>query len=986
MDFSILGAIQVSSDGVSLPVGGSREASVLALILLGEGRPTPAERLIDAMWDKPPPSARAQLHNLVSRLRARPYGHLILTHPIGYTLRLGVHRLDVVEFRRLVKQGCALIADGDHGGAVAALSRASALWRGPALAGVPGEFADAARMALEEERLLAADELFHARLATGDHADVLRELPELIAEHPYRESLHEVHMTALAAAGRQAEALEAYRAIYRRLREELGVEPGKALRETEQRILRGELSSTVRRSEVTRLVPRELPPSPATLTGREKLVVAISAELRGDEVVSPVAVLAGPGGIGKSALAITVAHAVAGTFPGGQLFADMRGSHDDPASVHAVAGRFLRGMGVEGSRLPHDAEERLALYRSMLAQRRVLVVLDDAHSEEQVRGLLPGGSGCATLVTSRRLLGGLIGAARFPVPVLARVDALELLARIVGRERVEAEPAAALDIVDNCGHLPLATCIAATRLAVRPDWTLADFKLRLASQRRRLDELAVGDLDVRASIGLSYEALQPRLRALFRRLGLVSAPDWPMWVAEVLGGEQVDKQLDQLIDVHLVEPIGRDSVGQERFRLHDLVAEFARETAFAEDDEAARASAENAVAAAWLGLAAYADELLGHGLSYGDGVEAPSPPPSAALRIACETPRAWFEAERASLVAAARSACRLGRADLATGLALRLYGYFALSAHRDDQERTLRDALALALRDRLRMRLVSMLFAVCVMRDQNAELPALAAEFLNLARRLRDRRHEILALKQCGLAARRLGRLGEAARWSEQAIASCDDDTPKDVVVLALASASILYREAGQPRRALPFAERMLEIQRSLGPPRQTGNRLTTYAVVLIDLGRFDEAEQVIREAMQNLEGAEDVSNLAYAEQLLACVDMGRGVWDKAAAGLLRSREVFTRLRDRLSVIDLLRLEGDLAILRGRPADAVAQLEQAAALCRQLDAPLELARILARLALVLNKLDEPAATRYRQEYQAFLAEAELDERCLRMPC
>ena len=384
VDFAILGPVGVRHDGTELPVGSVRERSVLALLLLDEGRPVPADRLIDELWEDPPRTARGQLHNLVSKLRGRPYGELIVTSAAGYELRLGLHRLDLTEFRRLV-------AEGKKAGAATAsavLAEALALWRGPALADVSGERATAARLALEEERLLAIEARFDAELSLHRPENVLRELGGPLTEHPYRESLYRYQMLALEAAGRRSDALSTYRGAYRRFVNDLGVEPGPLLNDLHRRLLCGETSS----GAPGKVVPRQLPPAGAPLTGRDKLLGEVTGELRRNDRL-PAMVLVGPGGVGKTALALTAAHAVADAYPDGQLYADLRGTGDDPADPHAVAGRFLRALGVVGRDVPADAEQRVGLLRSHLAGSRTLLVLDDAAGEAQVRSLLPGTAG-----------------------------------------------------------------------------------------------------------------------------------------------------------------------------------------------------------------------------------------------------------------------------------------------------------------------------------------------------------------------------------------------------------------------------------------------------------------------------------------------------------------------------------------------------------------------------------------------------------------
>ncbi|QQQ74352.1 winged helix-turn-helix domain-containing protein [Saccharothrix sp. 6-C] len=664
MRIGVLGPVTAWRGGDAVPVGGARERYVLAVLSVEVGRVVPVERLIDGLWERPPRSARAQLHNLVSRLRAKLDDGVIITRPTGYALAAHAVEVDLAEFRALVERGRRAAEVGDHGVAEESFGAAVGLWRGAALADVDEEFAGPVRVGWHEERLAAWEGRLAARLALGRYDEVLGEVAPLIAEHPYRERLYEVRMVALVAVGRQVEALEVYREAYRTLDVELGVAPGSALRELERRILRGEVP--VARRAAPAVAPRQLPLGLVTPAGRGEVHGEVVTALR---AAGPgLAVLVGPGGVGKTALAVAVAHHVVERFPDGQLFATLGGSHRDRVDPHVVVGRFLRALGVAGAVVPEDPEERVALYRSTVADRAVLVVLDDVAAEAQVRPLLPGGSSCATVVTSRHQLGALVGAARWTLPALAVEDSLELLSRVAGAERIAAEVDAAGGIVALCGNLPLALCVAAGRLAVHPTWRVAEFRDRLAEERRRLDELSLGDLDVRAVIAAGYRLLDPSARLLLRRLGLSATPEWPAWVAGALVGGDVDRSLETLADVHLVEVLGRDRVGQERFRLHGLVHDFAAERVAAEESSAERDAALGRVLGGWLVRAGVAEERLG-------GRGGPDLPDEAIA-----APREWFEVESGVLTACVDQASRLGFPEVARGLAACLAGFLALRA------------------------------------------------------------------------------------------------------------------------------------------------------------------------------------------------------------------------------------------------------------------------------------------------------------------
>ncbi|MBB4912184.1 AfsR/SARP family transcriptional regulator [Actinophytocola algeriensis] len=990
----MLGPVAVWDDPEHIPIGSGRQRFVLATLLLNAGRLTSTDRLVDALWDDPPTTARPQLHNLISnvrrRLRAAGDG-LIVTRPTGYELHLGEHGLDLVRFRELVVQGRNAGSGGDHERAAGLFADALALWRGPALADVADELAATTRALLGEERVSAAEARLEAQVALGRYDDVLRELEPVLTDHPYRERLHEIRMAALAASGRRADALAAYRALYRLFSDDLGVEPGPALRDLEQRILRGEAPAPVAQpAPVT--VPRQLPASSPLLTGRDDLIDEIAADLARTDQAGQVRVLVGPGGVGKTSLALAAARRADHAFPDGQLFADLRGGHHAPADPHAVVGRFLRTLGVGGAEVPDDRDERVALYRSHLAGRHVLIVLDDAAGEEQVRPLLPGTPGCQVLVTSRRRLGALLGATRWSVPVLSPDDAVALLAAVIGEQRVGGAPEAAEAVVELCGRLPLAVCVAAARLAVHPEWTLEEFRSRLADQVGRLDELSVGDLDVRASIELSYQALDEPLRVLLRRLGLLLTPDWPTWVAQELTGEpstaRVERMLDRLVEMHLLEPLGRDAVGQSRYQLHDLIRAFAAERAEDEDPEDERAEAVSKVLSSWLALATEADQRADHHTIYASGLEAVAAP-QVAVRATRDQPRAWLEVERTSLTSALEQASAQGHAELAGLFALRMSGFLALRAYDDEREHAL-EVAASALRttgpDDLLLKILQALFAVYAQRARCGEMPALAAEALALATKLGDHNRTMRALLHAGLAARRLGRLREAAEMLDEAIRECDPDVPGSALPSLLINRAEVHRDLGEPARALPLVEDALAIRRAQGNHRLQAMNLIIYAYTLIDVHRLDDAEQALTEAGQLTEEIDDELHAAYVEQTLADVDVRLGRFAAARKRLDRALPVFTTLGNADGTAEAYRTLGELAMASGDPEAAVEPLRAALRTWRQLRAPLEAARLLARLARAHEAAGDPEAARTaRAECDGILADLGLPVDCLRLP-
>jgi tetratricopeptide (TPR) repeat protein/plasmid maintenance system antidote protein VapI len=736
--------------------------------------------------------------------------------------------------------------------------------------------------------------------------------------------------------------------------------------------------------------PRQLPPGVADLAGRTTLIADITSTLRHvAHAPPPVAVLVGQGGVGKTALAVAVGHDVADRFPDGQIFVDLRGAHADPVDPHVVTGNVLRALGVDGAEVPANRDERTAMYRSHLAGRAVLIVLDDAAGVEQVRPLLPGSGRCATVVTSRGQLGALLGAARHPVPLLDRADAVGLLTRIAGRDRASAEPGAAGAVVDLCGNLPLAVCIAAARLAINPQWTFEEFRERLADERARLDELVEGDLDVRASIALGYRVLTPVARELLRRLGSTTASDWPRWVAEELFGRPLRGVLDQLTGAHLVEITGRDAVGQTRFRLHDLVADFAREQAAAEDGPASSDEAVTRVVSGWLALAAIADERIPHGTAYAAGLPAPDPPRGAG-RVVEELPAEWFEAERRSVGVAVDEALRLGRVDLACQLALRMSGFLTLRAHDHQRENLFRrvvDRVRGQGQDPLLLRLLPAYYEASSQLDRLTALPAIAAEHLDLARRLGDRDAEVMALWQAGRAARMLGRFTESLRWLEQAVhKSRSPGIDPFLVASSLAGLSDMHIDNGQPERALPFVEEAVALAREAGRSREVALKLYKYGIALTEVGRLVEADEAMAEMFDITTEIGDDTGTAYMLTVSAQVAMRRGDWTAAAQHVDNAVRAAERLHNEYLLAEAVRLRGDLHAARGSWRDAIASLVEALETWRGIGSRPEMARTLARLHVAhLAVGDEDIAHGYHDGCEQILVDLALDPSCLRLP-
>ncbi|WP_438487142.1 BTAD domain-containing putative transcriptional regulator [Streptomyces sp. S186] len=629
MEFSLLGPISVTSGSGELSLGPAKRRSVLALLLLQPNTTVPLEQLIDSLWeDEPPEHARTVVQGHVSRLRAtlaaggaEAYGIELATHGSAYLLRLPEELIDAHRFGELVALARPEAAPGD---AVPLLREALGLWRGPALTGTVTSppFAAAAH-ALEERRLSAVEALARAYGALGEQEQAAALLYSAAVNHPLREGLIAALMRALFRTGRQSDALEWYHRTRRLLSEELGVDPGERLRAAYEEILRAEATDGGRkaaeparggqgaaagepafhvkhRSDApsteggrpgtaagaepvrgkTGTAPRLLPRPPARFLGREGQLSALTEALA-DRTTgeSPLAVVAGPAGVGKTACAVQWAHLHAGAFPDGQLFADLRGfGEGDEAAPAEILRDFLQALGMPPERVPTSAQAASALFRSLVADRRLLVVLDNARSSAQVRPLLPGGPHCATVVTSRSRLDGLVAtdcARPVGLQALGHEEGAALLGAMLGSERVAEDPAAARELVDLCDGLPLALRAAAAQLTARPRWRLARLASALRDERRRLTLLSAEDTGIAAALRMSVARLSADDARLLR--ALANSPDGHLnaSAAAALAGydqERTQDALERLADMHLV-----DEEATDVYTISTLTQLFARD-------------------------------------------------------------------------------------------------------------------------------------------------------------------------------------------------------------------------------------------------------------------------------------------------------------------------------------------------------------------------------------------------------------------------
>jgi DNA-binding SARP family transcriptional activator/predicted negative regulator of RcsB-dependent stress response len=906
---------------------------VLAVLLLNGNRATSVDRLIDAVWaEAPPVTARAVVHSYVSRLRAlfqpdrrSPTRQPLMTVPTGYLLRVQPEELDLFEFDRRVDRARQARAAGRPDEAVTEFRAALALWRGPALAGLgTGRLAAEAR-GLEERRMVTLEERIEQEFRLGRHGEVIAELQALTATHPFRETLVGQLMIALYESGRQGEALETYQRTRRTMIEELGIEPGRALRQLQQDILRGQLSTPEHNpvsahsapQPATRTtvvpVPRQLPPDLSDFTGRQdalrqarRLVVP-----GGGSKAPTVTVISGKAGVGKTTMAVHLAHRLDHRFPDGQLFTNLRGTDALALPPAEVVAGFLTALGVDSGAVPPDLDQRIALYRSLTADRRVLVVLDNAANEEQVRPLLPSGSRCAALVTSRPRLSGLEGARPLRLDVLHPDEALDLFARVVGAHLVADEPEAARSIVGYCGCLPLAVRVAAVRLAVRPGRPLRTLAQRLGDERRRLHELRVGDLDVQASLALSYRSQDSRTRRAFRLLAVLEAASFPTWLAGPLLNQQPDtgeKLVERLVDVGLLETVVEDEAGQARFGFHDLVRAFARDRLQQQDSGGQRAAALQRAASTYLD------------------------------RAAAATPT-WFAAERTSLVALTQQLHNSGLWEPTWQLALAISAFLEAHSFWDDWRRTHEAALDATRCAGNRVAEANVLRRLGDLHLDQSDWNAASACFtacLPVFRSIGDRRGEAQALAGLGDTHRECGQLTEAASCLDDCLSIFRELGDARGEAEALRSLGILHRQQGRLEDALTQLETSLEVSQRLEDPRWEAIVRRSLGIVHRDRGDHAAARTCFERCLVTLKQVDDRLWQAYTQTSLGQVLREQGALEKARAVLADSVAAFQVLHDRCGEGWALQALSDVLGEQGRLVDAHAAVERALAIFRQL--------------------------------------------------
>ncbi len=943
---------------------------MLGLLVLAEGAPVPLDGLIDVLWTRTPPKrAAAVVHTYVSRLRAAlgrwtADGRERLSHDgAGYRLELAECEADLLLFRRLL--GDARDALASHGieRAFEAYDQLLGLWYGDPLADVDAVCGHSAVRRLVQERTAAILEYAQAASTARQHARSVPHLRALISREPLDESAHAQLMTALASTGRQGEALRLYEEMRLRLDDQLGIYPGPVLQDAHTRILRQEHlladtdsdsqdispsgSSDARGGHLAGIRARppicQLPPAVTDFTGRafESRALAAVLDPGNHGFGVPIAAISGAPGVGKTALALHVAHAVRESFPDRQFYIQMAGNSPSPRDPGDALGELLRALGVNGSSVPDSLGERTGLFRSLVAEQKVLVTIDDAATADQIRPLLPGTAGSAVIVTSRSRLGSLAGAHLLYLDPLPQEDAAEMLGRIIGRERVAADPAATDMLISVCGGLPLALRIVAAKLATRPCWPVRVVTHAVADARGRLDELVLDDLAVRATISPSYQALNERERRAFRRLGLLETTEFAGWViAALLGEPDGAEAADKLVNKSLLTPVGTDSTGEPRYVLHDLLRDYAADR-LGDEPERERGAALTRALTGWLELAAVADHRLPRVPAIlRPGLDEPDRIPDALREHVTTDPIAWFNAERLNLAAATRQACATGQYHLAGKLAAHQATFQFYQARLDDAEQLWRMVISAskAAGDAAATAAAELLFAPTLAeRGKDAEALALlkrcvpvlaelgdeqalacamhcsawcadqqnlpddardyAIRGLDIARRIGDQYTEMSNLSIMGIITTRLGDPDSGLRICEEARALArrmGEPFAEMETLQMLAFACSLARKHDM---TIDLCRQGLEMVHELGYLPGEAYMLGPLGDAYFALGRYEEALEALGGAQEIFQSRGLVRNNAICQLKLALADQALGRYEQAIPRLEASLPVFEKLQ-----------------------------------------------------------------------------------------
>jgi tetratricopeptide (TPR) repeat protein len=1012
--FRLLGPIAAIADSRAFSLPRAQTRGVLALLLLNAGRPVPLDAVVDALWAGGEPStARGQVSAAVGTIR-RELAQLgepdaIVTGPYGYQAAVQQERVDALVFEGGLRQTLAdnlSVAQRAH-----RLREMLQVWGGQPLQDAAGAFVEAERARLTGLRLTAIEELAEVELSLGRAVDVAVRLTALVSEYPLRERLRAKLMVALYRCGRTADALEVFRAGRASLVAELGIEPGFELQSMHERILAGDpdLAALPRQaaasmSAPSQELPRELPAPPQLFTGRA--VELAELEKIHDASTMVITAIDGMAGVGKTALAVQAAHQMVERYPDGQLFIDLHGYTEGvpPVEPGAALDWLLRSMGVPGERIPADLDQRAGLYRSRLADQRMVIVLDNAATEGQVIPLLPGAPGCVVLVTSRRRLGGLDHTQILSLDTLPLPDAVALLRQTAGNNQLAGQPPElAAELVELCGRLPLAIRIAAARLRSHPTWNLTHLIARLRDQQHRLVELQAGQRSVTGALDLSYQDLDADQQRTYRRLGLHVGPDIDVYaVAALLDATLCDtgRMLEQLQEAHLLQ---EPSPG--RYRFHDLTRAHAGHTAARDDTDRGRNVALDRLFDYYRHTAAVAmDAAYPYERGYRPQVPAATTPgpdlsdPAAALH--------WLDSELPNLLAVAKYATEHDQPAHRLHLSSILHRHLRARGAYHDAETLHHGALTTARAAGHKAAELDALTCLGQIHQsqgryeqaaahhretlqlaratghQTAELGALTG--LGMVHRMQGRHEqatdhyqhalqlatvtghqaaELDALTGLGHIHRAQGRYEQATDHYQQALRLARTSGHRAAEVGSLAGLGAIHRMQGRYEQATDHYQRALQLARAVGERNGEQTALIGLGVVHQILGFYEQAAEDYRKA---LDLARATGNHNNEQATLACLGMVhriQGRYEQAADCHRRLLDLARESGSRNGQFEAWQGLGRLHHAVGDPDAALTHHNEALALAIELDQPDDQARAHDGLAHAHHAMHQPEHAR-----------------------
>jgi DNA-binding SARP family transcriptional activator/tetratricopeptide (TPR) repeat protein len=879
MEFLLLGPVEVRAAGRAVLIGGPRQRGVIAALAAEAGVTVSVESLIDRVWsDAPPARARHALHVYIARFR-RLLRHetelnrqgSVIRRSGGYTLEVDPDCVDVHRFRRVAGQ--ASDASRPDPERMTLFGQALDLWRGPPLADLSGDWPARVRQGWQQQRLEAVQAWTEICLRLGLPEVAVGRLNDLAGEYPMVESIAAALMRALCAAGRPSDALSHYDRVRRLLVDELGTDPGPQLQQLYRQILTSDPAiGSSPASWSPPPVPRQLPAPPQYFTGRAPEL----AELDRLSDTSTVVVVAidGMAGIGKTALAVHAAHRCADRFPDGQIFIDLHGFTPDaePVSPSVALDRMLRALGIPGQKIPYDLDERAALWRTTLADRRVLVLLDNAADERQVRSLLPGAGGCLVLITSRRRMPGLDAARPLSLDLLSIADAVALLVRVSGAADAYSRLA---EIVQMCGHLPLAIAIAGARLRSRLSWSTADLVDRLRDHRHRLAQLDLGYRSVTAAVALSYRQLTSDQQRMFRLLGIHYGSHIDVDAAAAMAAvepSRADQLLRQLVDIHLLlEPTAG------RFQCHDLVRAYAAQVADEHETDSQRHVA----------LTRLSDYYR-----YG----------------------AWLAAEQLYPTYWKRRP-RIAKPDCATAV---ITDRMQATAWLDDAQANLLAMAGYAANHELpshAIDLAQILNRHLEVRSSYGDAETLQGLALDAAVRTGNWRAEVRSLIDLGTVHYYRGEYDHAGRRLRQALSLAEEsgeppDPPSPRAVLGL-----VQMRLGDLEAARALFHQALDFYRAVGDPAGQSSMLLNLGVVAGMKGRWAESEALFHQGLDHSRATGDRTAEAHALTNLSIVVGESGRYPEAIAHLRRALALHRANKDHTGEVNTI---GNLGLIYGR--------------------------------------------------------------------